>query len=50
MDFAATSNPTESEHRYVQLTRGAFIINDFLQNPHFSNNDTNWQQLTQIDS
>ena len=22
--------------RYAQLTRGAFIINDFLQNPHFS--------------
>ena len=32
----ATANPPKSDDRYAQLTRGAFIINDFLQNPHFS--------------
>ena len=31
----ATANPPKSDDRYAQLTRGAFIINDFLQNPHF---------------
>ena len=31
----ATANPPKSDDRYVQLTRGAFIINDVLQNPHF---------------
>ena len=29
-------HPPKSDDRYAQLTRGAFIINDFLQNPHFS--------------
>ena len=32
----ATANPPKSDDRYAQLTRGAFVINDFLQNPHFS--------------
>ena len=32
----APANPPNSDDRYAQLTRGAFIINDFLQNPHFS--------------
>ena len=31
----ATANPPKSDDRYAQLTRGAFIINDLLQNPHF---------------
>ncbi len=26
----------DNNDRYAQLTRGAFIINDFLQNPHFN--------------
>ena len=29
-------NPSKRDDRYAQLTRGAFIINDFLQNPNFS--------------
>ena len=29
-------HPPKSDDRYAQLTRGAFIINDFLRNPHFS--------------
>ena len=32
----ATANPPQSDDRYAQLTRGAFKINDFLLNPHFS--------------
>ena len=28
-------HPHKSDDRCAQLTRGAFIINDFLQNPHF---------------
>ena len=32
----ATANPPKSDDRYAQLTRGAFIINEFLQNPHFN--------------
>jgi hypothetical protein len=31
----ATANPPISDDRYAQLIRGAFIMNDFLQNPHF---------------
>ena len=31
-----TAIPPKSDDTYAQLTRGAFIINDFLQNPHFS--------------
>ena len=31
----ATANPPKSDDSYAQLTRGAFIMNDFLQNPHF---------------
>ena len=31
----ATANPPKSDDIYVQLTRGAFILNDFIQNPHF---------------
>ena len=45
--MGATANPLKSNDRYAQLTkdnfeavslltRGALIINDFLQNPHFS--------------
>jgi hypothetical protein len=34
----ATANPPKSDEIYAQLTRGAFIINDFLQNPHFRPN------------
>ena len=30
------ANPPKSDDRYAQLTRGAFIINDYLQNPHFN--------------
>ena len=33
----ATANPPNSDDRHAQLTRCAFIIDDFLQNPHFSN-------------
>ena len=33
----AKANPPKSDDIYAQLTRGAFIINDFLQNPHFNN-------------
>ena len=33
--MGAKANPPKSDDRYAQLTRGAFIINDFLQNPHF---------------
>ena len=29
-------HPPKSDDNYAQLTRGAFIINDSLQNPHFS--------------
>ena len=32
----ATANPPKSDDRYDQLTRGAFMINDSLQNPHFN--------------
>ena len=32
----ATANLPKRDDIYAQLTRGAFIINDFLQNPHFS--------------
>ena len=28
-------HPPKSDDRYAQLTRGAFITIDFLQNPHF---------------
>jgi hypothetical protein len=28
--------PKSDDDRYAQLTRGAFITNDFLRNPHFS--------------
>ena len=31
----ATANPPKSDDRYAHLTRGALIINDFLQNPDF---------------
>ena len=34
--LGATANPPKSDDRYAQLTRGAFMINDFLQNPPFS--------------
>ena len=34
----ATEEPPKSDDRYVQFTTGAFIINDFLQNPYFSKN------------
>jgi hypothetical protein len=35
VDFVSdTANPPKSDDRYAQLTRGALIINDFLQNPH----------------
>ena len=34
--IGATANPPKSDDKYAQLTRGAFIINDFLRNPHFS--------------
>ena len=34
----STANPPKSDYRYAQLIRGAFIINDFLQNPHLSKN------------
>ena len=27
---------SKSEEKNVQLAKGAFIINDFLRNPHFS--------------
>ena len=37
--LGATANPPKSDDRCAQLTRGAFIINDFLQNPHFSLSD-----------
>ena len=33
MGATATANPPKRDDRYAQLTRGAFIINDFLQNP-----------------
>ena len=33
--MGATANPPKSDDRYAQLTRSAFIRNDFLQNPHF---------------
>ena len=33
--MGATANPPKSDDIYVQLTRGAFISNDFIQNPHF---------------
>ena len=36
----ATANPPKSDDRYAQLSRGEFIINDFLQNPHFTTNPT----------
>ena len=29
-------HPPKSNDIYAQLTRGAFITNDFLWNPHFS--------------
>ena len=29
----ATANPPKINDRYTQMTRGAFIVNDFLQNP-----------------
>ena len=32
----ATANPSKSDDKYAQLTKGAFVINDFLQNPHIS--------------
>ena len=28
-------HPPKSDDKYAQLTRGAFIINDFLRNSHF---------------
>ena len=34
--MGATANPPKSDDRYAQLTRGVFIKNHFLQNPHFS--------------
>ena len=34
--MGATANPPKSDDRYAQLTRGAFIINDFLRNPRFN--------------
>ena len=41
----ATANPPKSDDRYAQLTRGVFIINDFLQNPHFNKNFINYSLL-----
>ena len=41
MDFVRSQevgfllHPPKSDDRYAQLTRGGFIINDFLRNPHF---------------
>ena len=35
VSWAYLSSP-KSDDRYAQLTRGTFIINDFLQNPHFN--------------
>ena len=41
MDFVRSQevglllHPPKSDDRYAQLTRGGFIINDFLLNPHF---------------
>ena len=34
--MGAIANPPKNEDIYAQLTRGAFLINDFLQNPHFN--------------
>ena len=48
-------NSKPSDDRYAQPTRGAFIINDFLQNPHFKNRDylekngSHWQKLKNFD-
>ena len=33
----AQQKQSKSEEKSVQLARGAFVINDFLRNPHFSN-------------
>ena len=35
----AVAHPPKSDDRYAQLTRGAFIINDSLQNPNFNFSD-----------
>ena len=32
----AQQKQSKSEEKSVQLARGAFVINDFLRNPHFS--------------
>ena len=40
---SATANPPKSDDKYAQLTIGAFIMNDFLQNPHFKWNKINKQ-------
>ena len=41
--ISATANPPKSDDRYAELTRGAFMINDFLQNPHFRSCWSHWQ-------
>ena len=33
--FGLLLHPPKSDDRYAQLTRGAFILNDFLQNSPF---------------
>ena len=33
--YCATANQPKSDDRYAQLTKGAVIINSFLQNLHF---------------
>ena len=34
--FGQQTHPKVMTNMYAQLTRGTFIINDFLQKPHFS--------------